>query len=336
MNSLPFISILVMSHNQEDFIGECIDSVLSQQYDGDLEFIFCDDCSSDSTFEIIQKKVSDYSGGRRIVAHRAEINGRVATNMNIAINLAKGDWFMRVDGDDILHPDRVRLSAKAIMEHPHASAISGQLTPFEGKLNKTTNPEDDRIVYKTFSINQFTDTSEPIGLEWWGGVMTMHRRIFEFFGNMPSECHVLDDTMFATRALMLGDFVIIQNAVLLYYRRHNQNTSSSRSTPDNLPALIRHDREVRDYYRRSIPGHEPILKEIESYLTHHPEIQPFYNYFNHRFNEMKRQAFFWNKSWKERIADAHISGPFWKKIPWAIRVMCPFTYALAAKLLKKS
>ena len=55
--SLPSISILVMSYNQEAFIGACVDSVLSQEYDGELEFIFCDDNSSDTTFKIIEDKV---------------------------------------------------------------------------------------------------------------------------------------------------------------------------------------------------------------------------------------------------------------------------------------
>lgn len=336
MNSLPFISILVMSHNQEDFIGETVKSVLSQEYDGELEFIFCDDCSTDSSFEIIQKIVSQYKGTRRIITHKCSNNGRVATNMNIAVNLASGDWYMRVDGDDILHPDRVRLTANAIMKYPHATAISGRLIPFESEYHPVINPDDADLRYNVFSINDFKSNKEPVGLEWWGCMMTIHRRIFDTFGPLPHECYVLDDTMFATRSLMLGEFIIIENGVLLYYRRHSGNISSSRIKENSIKGYIISDRESRDYYRRGIPCHRLILEEIENLLPFRPDLLNFYHCFKLRFRELARQANFWNKSWRERIADAHISGPFWKKIPWAIRVMCPFTYALAAKLLKKS
>ena len=337
MNSLPFISVLVMSHNQEAFIRDAVDSILSQEYDGELEFIFCDDHSTDSTFEIIQELVSQYKGNRRIVTHKAEVNGRVAANMNIAIQFAKGDWFMRVDGDDILHPDRVRLSAKAIIEHPNAVAVSGKFAYFETDYQPVTNPGDSDIRYNVFSFNDFETKRIPSGLEWWGGIMTMHRSIFDTFGPLPHECHVLDDTMFATRSLMLGDFVIIENAVLLYYRRHGGNISSSCDKENSsIRALIKQDKASRDYYRRGIPCHEPILNEIRKFALLHPELQNLLESFQDRFAQLSRQAYFWDKSWKERIKDAHISGPFWKKIPWAIRVMCPFTYALAAKLKNKS
>ncbi|MBR5196024.1 MAG: glycosyltransferase [Akkermansia sp.] len=336
MNSLPFISILVMSHNQEAFIRDAVHSILTQEYDGELEFIFCDDHSTDATFEIIEEIVSQYKGNRRIVTHKAKVNGRVATNMNIAIQLAKGDWFMRVDGDDILHPDRVRLSAKAIMEHPNAVAVSGRFSYFETDYQPITNPDDSDIRYNVFSLKDFVSNEIPRGLEWWGGLMTMHRRIFDTFGPLPHECHVLDDTMFATRSLMLGDFVIIDNAVLLYYRRHGGNISSSCAQAHSIRAMMKQDKESRDYYRRGIPCHKPILNEIEKFTIEHPEIQNLLECFRVRFDSLSRQAFFWDKSWKERIKDAHISGPFWKKIPWALRVMCPFTYALVTKIKNKS
>lgn len=325
-----------MSHNQEAFIRDAVHSILTQEYDGELEFIFCDDHSTDATFEIIEEIVSQYKGNRRIVTHKAKVNGRVATNMNIAIQLAKGDWFMRVDGDDILHPDRVRLSAKAIMEHPNAVAVSGRFSYFETDYQPITNPDDSDIRYNVFSLKDFVSNEIPRGLEWWGGLMTMHRRIFDTFGPLPHECHVLDDTMFATRSLMLGDFVIIDNAVLLYYRRHGGNISSSCAQAHSIRAMMKQDKESRDYYRRGIPCHKPILNEIEKFTIEHPEIQNLLECFRVRFDSLSRQAFFWDKSWKERIKDAHISGPFWKKIPWALRVMCPFTYALVTKIKNKS
>lgn len=337
MKTLPSISILVMSYNQEAYIADCVDSVLSQEYDGELEFIFCDDNSSDSTFSIIQEKVRQYTGTRRIVAHKCPENGRVAVNMNTAVSLSQNDWLMRVDGDDILHPDRTRLTGLAILKHPNACAVSGKLEPFSNEYVPIENVSDEQLVFKEYDISDIKEKSIPHGLEWWGCMMCMSKRIFTEFGNLPAECFTLDDTMFTSRSLMLGSFVIIENGILLYYRRHEGNISSgSKTNNHSIIQLMKHDAASRNYYERGILSHQPILDELKCYISTHPECSILYAYFNNRFAELKRQAFFWKKPWRERIADAHIKGPFWKKIPWAIRVMCPFTYALAAKLMKKS
>ena len=336
-NKLPSISILVMSYNQEAYIGDCVDSVLAQEYDGELEFIFCDDNSSDSTFSIIQEKVYQYTGNRRIIAHKCDKNGKVAVNMNVAVSLSKGEWLMRVDGDDILHPDRTKLTALAINKFPNATAISGKLVIFNNKAPKIENPDIGALIYNKYNIHDIQEKRIPDKLEWWGCMMTISRRIFTEFGDLPAICNVLDDTMFATRALMLGDFIIIENGILLYYRRHSGNISSeSHNKHTRIRDFITADAASRNYYYRGIPAHEPILSEIEQFVEKHPEFDVLYKYFEYRFKELKRQAFFWKTSWSKRIADAHIQGPFWRKIPWAIRVLCPFTYALAAKYMKKS
>ena len=337
MKELPSISILVMSYNQEKYIGDCVDSVLRQEYDGELEFIFCDDNSTDSSYDIICEKVRQYTGTRRVVVHKCPTNGRVAVNMNEAVKLSKNDWLMRVDGDDILHPDRTRLTSIAIQKFPHATAISGKLIPFSKAVIPFQNEEDSKLIFREYSIKDVTEHSIPKGLEWWGCMMCMSKKIFTVFGDLPATCYTLDDTMFASRSLMLGSFIIIENGVLLYYRRHNGNISSdSNSNSTNILELIKQDAASRNYYERGILSHEPILKEIELYTAKHPEYKVLYAYFKNRFTELKRQAFFWKKTWKERINDAHISGPFWRKIPWAIRVICPLTYVIINKYMKKS
>lgn len=336
MRELPSISILVMSYNQGAFIADCVDSVLNQQYDGNLEFIFCDDNSSDGTFSIIKEKLCKYTGERRVEAYSSPVNQKVAGNMNNGIKLARYDWIMRMDGDDIMHPDRVKLTAEAILKHPDAVAFCGRYKYFDTEPESVTNPEPEDLIYIKHSYQDFTEKSSPENLEWWGGIMCMHRSIFDTFGPLPLECDVLDDTMFATRALMLGKFVSITNAVFIYYRRHENNVSSAVTSTTSIREYMKADADMRRYYKKGIHCHKTILQEIEGFIQTHPQKLILLQYFTYRLNELKRQGEFWEKSWRERIADAGINGPIWRKIPWAIRVLSPFTYALASKIKKKS
>ena len=336
MQSLPSISILVMSYNQEAYIGACVDSVLSQEYDGELEIIFCDDNSSDSTFSTIQEKVYKYTGTRNIKLYQSSENVRVAANMNNGIKLAQGEWIMRMDGDDIMHEDRVRLTSEIICNNPDIVAVCGRYQHFKTTPQAVKNPDYKDLKIQINDYQDITPNEVPQNLEWWGGIMCMKRSIFDIFGPLPSECDVLDDTMFATRALMLGKYASVTNATFIYYRRHENNVSSENSVANSIFDIMKQDKAMRQYYRRGIHCHKPILDEISTYVSIHPEYNVLYEYFSNRFNELKRQGEFWQKSWCKRIKDAHISGHFWRKIPWAIRVLCPFTYALASKFRKKS
>ena len=333
---LPFISIVVLSYNQAAYIRDCIESVLSLQYEGRLEYIFCDDCSTDDTFDIICQATAHYKGPHRIICHKCPTNGRVAVNMNTAVSLSSGDWIMRVDGDDIVHPERLKLTAHAIRKFPQAVAISGQLHLFEGQTKPIANPQIGELEYLVANRQENNAANAPMrAMSWWGGAMTMARRVFTAFPPIPSDCGIMDDTFFGARSLLLGDFVIIRNACFLYYRRHENNISSIAISNTSLRGYMRADAESRNYYKRCMPCHSSILAEIEQYTATHPDCEPVLEFFRTHLAERERQALFWEKSWKERIADAHIKGAWWRKIPWALRTLCPFTWALARKLGKR-
>lgn len=334
-SELPFISILVLSYNQSRFIRECAQSVLSAEYEGKLEIVFCDDCSTDETFEIIKDVVTSYTGTHRIICHKRDTNGRVAANMNTAVSLSSGDWIMRVDGDDVVHPDRLRITAHIIQTNHDVSAVSGQLCKFTDTKTHVTNPPVEYLKYIIGNRLANAGGYAPFNkISWWGGAMTMSRRVFTEFAPIPEDCGIMDDTFFGARALMLGNFFIASNACFLYYRRHETNISAETTGGTGILSIIKNDHACRDYYKRSLHCHAPILQELELYTATHPDCKGLLEYFRTYLAERERQALFWEKSWKERIADAGIKGAWWRKIPWALRTLCPFTWALAKKLGK--
>ena len=332
---LPFISIIVLSYNQAAFIKECAESVLNLTYDGRLEIIFCDDCSTDATFDTIRQVVADYQGPHKVICHQCPVNVKVAVNMNTAVALSSGDWIMRVDGDDIVHPDRLKLTVHAIRQFPTAVAVSGQLSLFESQADSIANPPTDELQFQVANRNGENAANASLhSVSWWGGAMTMARTVFTSFPPLPAHCGIMDDSFFGARSLLLGDFVIIRNACFLYYRRHENNISSQSATGTGLWETMRADAESRNYYKRCLPCHSSLIEEIEQYTANHPDCNSVLDFFRTYLAERERQALFWEKSWKERIADAHIKGAWWRKIPWALRTLCPFTWALARKFGK--
>ena len=53
-NRLPLVSVILPAYNCANTISEAIDSIIEQTY-SEWELIVCDDCSTDTTYEILKK-----------------------------------------------------------------------------------------------------------------------------------------------------------------------------------------------------------------------------------------------------------------------------------------
>jgi glycosyltransferase involved in cell wall biosynthesis len=93
---LPLVTIAIPVYNQEQYVASAIESALIQTYPN-LEVIVSDDASTDRTKEICQRYLSD----GRFKYFRNESNlGRVANYRKLFYELASGDWYVNLDGDD--------------------------------------------------------------------------------------------------------------------------------------------------------------------------------------------------------------------------------------------
>jgi teichuronic acid biosynthesis glycosyltransferase TuaG len=91
----PLISVIMPVFNAEKYVGEAINSVLSQEYH-QIELIVVDDGSTDKSMDIITS-FSD----KRISLYKQENSG-VASARNAGLMEMKGDYFCFLDADDIM------------------------------------------------------------------------------------------------------------------------------------------------------------------------------------------------------------------------------------------
>lgn len=104
------ITIMIPTFNQADFIGEAIQSALSQTY-SNLEIIVGDDASTDTTPNI----VSGFLDVRIKYIRNAANIGRTANYRNLLFKHATGDYVVNLDGDDYYtDPDFIAESVKLI------------------------------------------------------------------------------------------------------------------------------------------------------------------------------------------------------------------------------
>lgn len=100
---MPNVSVIMSVHNNEQFLKAAVESILNQTYK-DFEFIITNDCSTDSSLEILRDLSKK---DKRIILIENNENLGLTASLNNMINLSKGKFIARMDGDDIAFPYRI-------------------------------------------------------------------------------------------------------------------------------------------------------------------------------------------------------------------------------------
>ena len=118
-------SIIIPCYKVERYLGECLDSVLAQDY-VEWEAICVDDGSPDGSGEILDQYAARDS--RIKVIHQE--NRGLSEARNSALRVAKGAWLYYLDSDDVMPPHVLRKVAEVIGLNQDADLIRGTLTTF--------------------------------------------------------------------------------------------------------------------------------------------------------------------------------------------------------------
>lgn len=114
----PTVTIVTPSFNQGRFIGETIESVLSQDY-SPLEYLIMDGGSTDSTLEVLK------SYGGRLTWVSEKDRGQ-AHAINKGWTRARGDILAWLNSDDIYLPGAVSKAVAFLQDHPECGAVYGE------------------------------------------------------------------------------------------------------------------------------------------------------------------------------------------------------------------
>lgn len=122
------ISIIMATYNCEKFVSNAIESILSQMFT-DWEFVICDDCSTDNTYQILQSYKKKYPD--KFVLLRNASNSKLPFSLNQCLKHASGKYIARMDADDISLPERLQKQWTFLEEHPACSVVGTSMVRFD-------------------------------------------------------------------------------------------------------------------------------------------------------------------------------------------------------------
>ena len=99
------ISIIIPIYNVEAYIRRCLESVMTQEFEGaTVECLLVDDCTPDQSMTIVRTMVSEYNGPISFILLKHDVNRGLSAARNTGILQAKGDYVFFMDSDDYLMP----------------------------------------------------------------------------------------------------------------------------------------------------------------------------------------------------------------------------------------
>lgn len=131
-NHASKVSVLMSVYNDAPYLREAVDSILNQTFT-DFEFIVVDDASTDETPSILDS----YTDSRIVRLHNT-VNLGLTKSLNRGLSIAKGEYIVRQDANDISLPGRVAKQLSFMETKPQTVASSTDYIQFWQEVGQET------------------------------------------------------------------------------------------------------------------------------------------------------------------------------------------------------
>ncbi|MCI8735368.1 MAG: glycosyltransferase family 2 protein [Lachnospiraceae bacterium] len=212
------ISVIIPVYNKENYICDCVKSVLEQTY-ADFELLLIDDGSEDNSGEICKK----FSGDDKRIRYIRQKHRGVSSARNAGIEKAEGKYLFFLDCDDMIHPQLLEALYKLQEENHTAIAVSG-MYPADGKReNKPAEwRKTDETKWEGYCLDSagarspMVFTRNDIKLDAIGGKMILRESLKTI--RFDEKFSYGEDTLFLYRMLAQGADVSVLMQKWYYYR----------------------------------------------------------------------------------------------------------------------
>lgn len=224
----PLVSVLIPCYNHEQFLADCLESLLAQDYPH-IELLICDDCSPDNSYaKILAYEDRLRNRFERVEILKNEVNCGVTKNVNRMLSLAKGQLVKTIASDDAMTPDAISRMVSYLTDHPDVDvAVANGVRVLEAEAYPDFTPQG--RLYDTapdFSPEGFflrVARCNPISAP----AAMVRMAVYEKFG-MYDESVKIEDLEFWLRCLKDGQCRFgFLDADLLYYRINANSMSSA-------------------------------------------------------------------------------------------------------------
>jgi glycosyltransferase involved in cell wall biosynthesis len=238
---IPRVSVLMSVYNSERYLRDAIDSILAQTFTN-FEFIILDDGSTDSTWAMLE----DYSqGDHRVIARRFDETRGLTDRLNMAIQMAHGEYVARMDADDVSLPQRLERQVDYLERNIEVGLVGTQM-----------NIIDDRGAFRRIYEVPYSHSqivwALMFGRSFAHPSVMIRKALLHEVGGYNLSFRVAQDHELWVRLLWLTRFANLPD-VLMSYRSHPLAASRQKSNTQRNNVLLARQRLMSDVLDREMP-----------------------------------------------------------------------------------
>jgi glycosyltransferase involved in cell wall biosynthesis len=223
----PRISVCMAAYNGGPFVEAQLTSILTQLRPND-EVVIVDDGSKDDTIERIEQV-----GDARIKLLRHEANAGVIATFEDALRSATGEILFLADDDDVWAPTKVQRFMQVFVSNREVGVVSSRVR----MIDENDRPLPDSRINRQgtfvpgFWRNLFMNHYQ-------GSAMAVRASLLGRVLPFPAQDSFLHDAWIGTRNDLLGGKAAFIDEDLLFYRRHSNNASRTKSLMRQIETRI--------------------------------------------------------------------------------------------------
>ena len=233
------VSVIVPFHNVEQYIDECLNSLVNQTLK-DIEIICINDCSTDGSVSIVERYMRTDD---RIKLLQTEKASGQSTARNKGLEIAQGEYIGFVDSDDWVELDMFeKMYNRAFSEHTDITMCQANL--YDDKEQRTYTDDYyglkplEKMGEKTFNANDTKDEILNINVVLWNKI---YRRSFlQTIHGKFADGYIYEDLLFFFETYLKAEKVNILWEYLYYYRQNRQFSTmqnSDKKVYDRIPMV---------------------------------------------------------------------------------------------------
>ena len=219
---MPQVSVVTSVYNGEEYLEECVDSILNQTFQN-FEYIILNNGSTDGTASILQR----YTDPRLRIIHQENLG--ISKSLNKGINLSNSELIARLDADDFSSPQRLEKQVTFMEKHPDIVLCGSRWLELVGeKLIKqiVAFVDTDQAIKKSMSLfNPFSHS-----------VVIFRKKTFITAGGYSERFKYSQDYELWLRMLAFGKTLILKEE-LAVVRMSEQSESHKNARKQKLEAL---------------------------------------------------------------------------------------------------
>lgn len=251
---MNLVSIIIPVYNQEKYLVETLESVRNQTY-FNWECILVNDGSTDNSITIINQYLAKDS---RFCLIDSENKG-VSNARNLALKQVKGSFILFLDGDDLIHPEKINQALINFQKNNDLKIVFNSTSYFQETIENKLY--DIKIEADLLNFNDL--------LLFWGEkiILPIHSAVIKktlFEGiEFSTELTAQEDWLVWLRLFKNNPKVLVLDAVLSYYRKHNNSRTQTISVKeDHFKALELFEKYIGSEYHKKL-----LIHQIERYYT---------------------------------------------------------------------